>query len=74
MYMSLLTFVCHSALPEDCHRMIREYLPRDVLERCHVCGKGLVLLDGHKRLHFETHIVCTESVLVCDDCFECFYE
>ena len=63
-----------ASMPFDCHIMILQYLPSIVVERCHVCGIPVVMRDKRNRMHFEPHIVCTESVLVCGECFECFYE
>ena len=53
------------ALPDDCLLIVAEHLPSVVEERCYVCGAGLVFSDGKGRRHYDAHIVCTESVVVC---------
>lgn len=64
----------HQHIPEDCHRMIHEFIPHIVEDRCHACGLALVLRDKRMRQHFEPHLVCTETIIVCTECFEMFYE
>lgn len=61
-------------IPDDCLRVIRDFLPLFTLERCFMCGTAVIRKDRRNRLHFEPHIACTESVILCSDCFENFYD
>lgn len=61
-------------IPTDCLRVVSAHLPSVVEERCHVCGLGVVFSDRRGRRHYDPHIVCTESVVLCPECFESFYE
>ena len=60
-------------IPDDCKYIIDEFLPSITEEFCYVCGLPLVMKDRRNRLHFHKYIICTESVIVCTECFECFY-
>jgi hypothetical protein len=72
---SFLLFVWrHPQIPNDCQKIIQTFLPVHVQERCFMCGLAIVMIDSHDRSHFEPHIVCTESVMTCSECFECFYQ
>ena len=64
----------HPRLPLDCRSIIAEFLPQTVLERCHVCGFALVMLDRRGRVHLDPHIVCTESIALCCECYEQLYQ
>lgn len=61
-------------IPMDCQMIIQEFLPHSVSERCYMCGFGIIMKDKRGREHFHAHIVCTESVFLCEECFEMFYE
>ena len=63
----------YTNLPRDCQKIIHEFLPIYVEERCFMCGLPIIMLDSRQRMHFEPYIVCTESVSMCSECFECFY-
>jgi len=68
--MTTLFIFGNPELPSDCCYLIYQYLPRYIVDRCHTCGVPLVLKDKRNRLHYEPFIVCTESILVCDICYE----
>lgn len=71
---TLVRRVCESRMPLDVCGIVLEFVPHAVCERCFVCGIGLVLSDARGRLHYAPHMVCTESVATCTECFEAFYE
>lgn len=61
-------------LPYDCRVLISDFLPRIVLERCHICGLPVVMGDRRGRMHVLSHIACTESIILCCECFELLHE
>lgn len=56
-------------IPEDCRRIVYDFLPVWIDERCHICGTAVVLRDRRHRTHFYP-LVCTESLVLCGDCYE----
>lgn len=62
--------VLHSVqIPEDCRRIVYEFLPVWIDERCQVCGTAVILRDRRNRTHFYP-LVCTEALVVCEECFD----
>lgn len=59
-------------LPQDCLSVIREFMPLFVMERCFSCGMPVVMTDSRDRMHFATHIACSEAMIACEECFESF--
>lgn len=72
MTLTLLSFA-RPYIPDDCRMIISEFMPAIIYDRCHVCGLTVIMKDKRGRLHFDAHIVCTEHLIVCVDCFEAFY-
>ena len=70
---SFYLFLSATIVPCDCQRIIHEFLPIRVEERCFVCGIPVVMLDSRNRAHFEPHLACTESIIMCAECYESFY-
>jgi hypothetical protein len=66
-------FICaHPHIPCDCHQIITEYHPSFLEDRCYMCGIGLIILEKRIRRHFEPHVVCGNSIVLCTDFFELF--
>lgn len=59
-------------MPFDCCTIISEFLPSIVCERCFMCGLSVVMKDKKGRMHFRQHIACTESIILCCECFEIY--
>ena len=62
----------HSTVPStpaDCRDVGYDFLPVFIVERCHVCGVAVVLRVRRDRMHFFS-FVCTEALVVCDECYE----
>ena len=72
--MATVLYFVQPFIPLDCRLVIYDYIPSIIIQRCHVCGLVIVMKDRRNRLHVSSHIVCTEAVVVCEECFECFYE
>lgn len=61
-------------IPTDCLRLIRDYVPATIQERCFMCGDAVVLVDKMGRLFFKDRIACSEYIVLCAECFESSYE
>ena len=61
-------------LPRDCLQIISDFLPRFTQERCFHCSFSLIKTDFRGRIHFHKRLVCTESVILCQSCFEAINE
>mgnify|MGYP000644105100 CR=1 FL=1 len=68
-------FVNHNTvLPIDCLQIISEYIPHEIHERCFVCGEPLIWVDKRGRLFFVSGMICSECIILCEECFESNYE
>lgn len=61
-------------LPDDCVEIISEFIPQNTEERCFICSLPLIITDLRGRIHFHDYLVCTESILLCQPCFDTFYK
>ena len=57
-------------LPSDCHSIIRDFMPSIISERCLFCGIVVLKEDKHGRVHTVYNFACTESLVVCYDCYD----
>lgn len=68
-----LSLMLLTKIPQDCLSIVCEFLPYYIQERCHMCGTPVVMSDHRGRLHFGAHIVCSDTVIVCAECFDVFF-
>ena len=61
-------------LPPDCQSVICEFVPSIISERCLFCGIVVLKEDARGRVHTICNFACTESIVVCYDCLDDFYE
>ena len=72
---AFLQFIhAHPEIPTDCLKIVKEYIPIKIVERCYYCGDGVVYKDEHNRTFYANVLVCTETVSLCIECFELFYQ